>query len=297
MEFSKLIKNNMIKVGYLVSYDYEMLITSIKQLYDYVDRIYIAIDNDRKTWSGNDFEISQSFFDGMKLFDSKHKIEFYFDSFYVPELAPIECETRQRNMLLKKMGRGWSLQLDVDEYIYDFGKVAKYLKKYWYLTLFPKLTPIVFRGKLVTLYRQLPDGYLYIENNEQFSFITNQSNYTYTRNNQSVRNHFTNINVIHQSWARTEDEIKMKIKNWGHRDDFNTQEYFNFWKNLSSTNFMNYRNVHPIAPEVWNELHFLPSDTIDEFISKYSSNNFQKLIFLDNMKIVKALINKILNKC
>jgi len=284
----------MIKVGYLVSYDYNMLLTSIKQLYNYVDGIFIAIDKDRKTWSGNDFELPQSFFDEIKSFDLKNKIKFYFDSFYVPELTPMECETRERNMLLMKMGKGWLIQLDVDEYIYDFEKVAKYLNKYWYLTLFPKFTPIVFRGKLLTLYRQLPDGYLYIENNENFSFITNQSNYTYTRNNKKVRNHYSNINVIHQSWARTEDEIQMKIKNWGHRDDFDTQQYFEFWRNLSSANYMNYKNVHPIVPEVWNELHFLKSASIDEFIVKYASNNFQELIDINTGKMVKALFNKII---
>nr|WP_315162544.1 hypothetical protein [uncultured Flavobacterium sp.] len=283
----------MIKVGYLVSYDYKMLLTSIKQLYDYVDGIFIAIDRDRRTWSGNNFEIPQSFFDEIKAFDRNNKIEFYFDNFYISELLPIECETRERNMLLKKMGKGWLIQLDVDEYVYDFSKVAKYLKKYWYLTLFPKLTPIVFRGKLITLYRQLIDGYLYIENNERFSFITNQSNYTYTRNNHTVKNHYANINVIHQSWARTEDEIQIKILNWGHRDDFDTQQYFEFWKNLTSKNYMNYKNVHPIVPEVWNELHFLPSDSIDEFISKYAFNNFQEFIFLDKKKMIKALFNKI----
>jgi hypothetical protein len=283
----------MIKVGYLVSYDYNLLLTSIKQLYNFVDKIYIAIDRDRKTWSGNNFELPQSFFDEINSYDSKKIIEFYFDNFYLSELTPMECETRERNMLLKKMGKGWKIQLDVDEYIYDFSKVAKYLKKYWYLTLFPKLTPVVFRGKLVTLYRQLSDGYLYIENNERFSFITNQPRYTYTRNNTSVRNHYTNINVIHQSWARTEDEIQMKIKNWGHRDDFDTHQYFQFWRNLSSTNYMNFKNVHPIVPEVWNELHFLPSTSIDEFIEKYASINLQKIIFLDTRIMIKALLKKI----
>ncbi len=284
----------MIKVGYLVSYDYNMLITSIKQLYNYVDVIFIAIDSDRKTWSGNKFELPKSFFDEIKSFDSKNKIEIYLESFYVPELSPIECETRERNMLLKKMGKGWLIQLDVDEYIYDFEKVAKYLNKYWYLTLFPKFTPIVFRGKLVTLYRQLSDGYLYIENNEHFSFITNQSSFIYTRNNNNVRNHYSNINVIHQSWARNEDEIQMKIKNWGHRDDFDTQQYFEFWRNLSSSNYMNYNNIHPISPKIWDKLNFLPSNSIDEFIIKYASNNLQQFIFIDTKRMMKSLFNKIL---
>ncbi|MDP2088628.1 MAG: hypothetical protein Q8J84_04435 [Flavobacteriaceae bacterium] len=283
----------MIKVGYLVSYDYSMFLTSVKQLYNYVNKIFVAIDKERKTWSGNKFEIPASFFDEVKQYDIKNKIEFYFDTFYVSDLSPIECETRERNLLLNKMGRGWKIQLDVDEYIYDFKKVAKYLKKYWYLTLFPKLTPIVFRGKLVTLYRQLPEGYLYIENNERFSFITNQSNYTFTRNNNKVRNHYSNINVIHQSWARTEEEIKMKIDNWGHRDDFDTQSYFEFWKNLNIINYKNYKDIHPISPKAWNKLNFISSDSVEDFILKYSQNNKQTLTPIKLKTMLKALINKI----
>lgn len=283
-----------IKLGYLASYDYLMFFTSVKQVYNHVNKIYVAIDKERKTWSGNIFEIPDSFFNEVKQFDTQNKIEFYFDNFYVAGLSPIECDTRERNMLLEKMGKGWLMQLDVDEYIYDFKTISKYLKKYWYMTLFPKLTPIVFCGKLVTLYRQLPGGYLYIENNERFSFITNQSNYTYIRNNDKVKNHYSNINVIHQSWARTENEIQTKIKNWGHRDDFDTQKYFEFWRNLSSTNYMNYKNIHPISPEIWNELKFLPSNSIDEFIEKYSTNNMQFVIPISEKKIFKSLIKKIL---
>ena len=49
----------MIKVSYLVSYDYYMLLTSIKQLYEHVDEIVISVDKDFKTWSGNSFEIPE----------------------------------------------------------------------------------------------------------------------------------------------------------------------------------------------------------------------------------------------
>jgi hypothetical protein len=194
------------------------------------------------------------------------------------------------------MGKGWCIQLDVDEYIYDFNSTAKYLKKYWYLTIFPTLTPIVIRGKLLTLYRQLPDGYLYIENNEFFSFITNQSHYTFTRNNYEVRNHNSNINVIHQSWARSEKEIQIKINNWGHRDDFDTQKYFEFWKSLNSSNYKEFKNIHPISPKVWNELKFLPASSIHEFIEKYSSNNVQRLNPISIKKIFKSTIKKIIGK-
>lgn len=285
-----------IKVGYLVSYDYDMFFTSAKYLYDYVDEIFLAIDKSRKTWSGNDFEIPGNFFEKVELFDVKNKIEFYFDDFYVPGLSPMECDTRERNMLLKVMGKGWLMQVDVDEYIYDFEKTAKFLKQHWYLNVFPKLTPIVFKGVWVTLFKELPDGYLYIENNERFSFITNCSSFDVCRTNYKVSNHLTNIKVIHQSWARSEEEMFRKIKNWSHSDDFDTQKYFEFWKTLDSTNYNRYKNIHPMIPAQWNELHFLKSSSIDDFIRLYSESNKQILINVSVFKILKVFYTRLLKK-
>jgi hypothetical protein len=284
----------MIKVGYLVSYDYNMLLTSIKQLYYYVDKIVIAIDRERKTWSGSSFVITQSFFDEIKAFDRNNKIEFYFDTFYITELTPTENESRERNLVLAKLGWGWKIQLDVDEYIYDFHEVAKYLKKYWFLCIFPKLTPVNFKGKLVTLYRELPNGYLYIDNNEYFSFITNQSQNDFTRNNDKIPNHYLNISVIHQSWARSEKEIEFKIRNWGHRDDFDTMKYFEFWKGLNQDNYKDYKNVHPLVPEIWNKLFFLPSQSVDDFIEKFAIKNHQKMVAIDVNKLIKVFIKRLI---
>lgn len=286
----------MIKVSYLVSYDYFMLLTSIRQLYDYVDKIVVAIDVDRKTWSGNTFEIPESFFVDIKNFDIANKIEFYFDVFYLPELTPMENESRERNMTLFKLGRGWKIQLDVDEYVYEFKTVAAYLKKYWFLLIYPRFTPICLNGKLVTLYKEMHEGYLYIDNNEQFPFITNQNNNTHARRNNSVRNFQTNINVIHQSWARSEDEIFFKIKNWGHRDDFDTLKYFDFWKSLDIFNYHNYKNIHPLYPEVWNELCFEEAKTIDEFINNFSYKKIQLLNALPIKKIAKSALKQIIGK-
>ena len=286
----------MIKVSYLVSYDYYMLLTSIKQLYEHVDEIVISVDKDFKTWSGNSFEIPDSFFEEVRAYDSRNIIEFYFDHFYISSLSPMECESRERNMALKKLGRGWKIQLDVDEYVYGFEDVKKYLNKYWFLTLFPNYTPLCIQGNLVTLYRELSDGYLFIDNNESFPFITNQTSNTHTRRNNTVRNHNANIKVIHQSWARPENEIVKKIKNWGHRDDFDTQHYFEFWKNLNSTNYMNYINIHPIVPEVWKKLNFIHANSIDDFINTFAVTNHQVLRDLSKIKILKSIVKKIIGR-
>jgi hypothetical protein len=49
----------------------------IRQLYEYVDKIVVAIDIDRKTWSGNTFEIPESFVE-VKKFDSGKQNRFLF---------------------------------------------------------------------------------------------------------------------------------------------------------------------------------------------------------------------------
>ena len=289
-----MLKLTNIKVGYIVSYDYEYLLTSIKSIYNYVDKIVLAIDINRQTWSGNKFEIPESFFYSIKAYDKNNRIEFYFEDFYVPNLTPMECETRERNLLLKRLGKsGWKIQLDVDEYIYDFKSVQCFLNRNWFFNVFPKLTPMQFRGKLVTLYKEIQDGFLYIDNEERFTFITNCMQNSTARITYGVSSHYTNINVIHQSWARKEEEIQTKIKNWGHRDDFDTSKYYDFWDSLSSANYKEYLNIHPMNPKLWNKLYFLESNNIDDFIYQYSELNKHRIIHIDFVFLLKKIKAKI----
>lgn len=281
-----------INVSYLVSYDYEYLFTSLNYIYDFVDQIVISIDKTRKTWGGNDFSIENSFFDKIGKLDKKNIIEIYEDDFYIEKLSPMECETRQRNLTLNKLNKGWKIQLDVDEYIYDFKELKKFLNKYWYLTLFPNITPIGFIGSLVTLFKINNEEFYYIDNGESFPFITNQDFNTKARNNSKIFNYILGVNVIHQSWARKEEEIYTKIKNWGHRDDFDTMKYFNYWKNLNSTNFLEYRDFHPLGPKVWNKLYLMKANNIDDFIKEFSMLKSQNLIKFDLINYLKSILYK-----
>jgi hypothetical protein len=47
----------------------------------------------------------------------------------------------------------------------------------------------------------------------------------------------------------------IKKKNWG-IGMILTMKYFDFWKHLKCFNYRNYKNIHPLSPEVWNELYF-----------------------------------------
>ncbi len=287
----------MIGVSYLLSYDYQYFFTSVKQLYPFVSKIVVAIDIDRLTWSGNSFEIPESFFEEVKIFDTRNIIEFYFDKFYLPHLSPMECETRERNLVLAKLNKfKWKVQLDVDEYIYDFEKIVKYLEKYWYLTVFPNLTPVLFKGKLVTLFKSLESGYLYIDNDEQFNFITNQNQNLLARNNPLCSSFKFNATVIHQSWAREEDEIWMKVLNWGHKNQFDAQKYISFWNQLNLENYKTKINFHPLKPSVWKELQYIESSSIDDLIVKYSLRHPQRLNHVTLNSLLKTSKRKFLTK-
>lgn len=283
----------MIKVSYLVSYDYEMFHVSVKLIYDYVDKIVLAIDKDNKTWTGNDFTIPNSFYEKVKKNDPDNKIVFYKDSFYNKDLTPMENETIERNKVLTKLGYGWKIQLDVDEYIYDFKTIATYLNKYSFLCFFPRITPVNLKGKLITLFKKVEDGYVFIDNGETYAFITNQNKNKFGRSNASISNIQTNISVIHQSWARSDHEILQKINNWGHKNDFDTMKYFSLWESINGSNYKKYKNIHPLNPSVWKELLFIPSNSIEDFILKYKTDNPQRINSLKINRFIKALMNRI----
>lgn len=283
----------MIKVGYLVSYDYELLINSLNTVYDESDQIFLAIDKKRRTWAGNRFEISDTFYKSIQQFDVKNKITFFEDDFYVPELSPMENEVRERNLLLKEMGRGWLIQLDADEYACDFKSLAEQLRKKKYLLTFFKFLPVVLSGYQINLFKKGEDGFFYVSNPTFFNFVTNFPRYTGARKNQN----FVNINIgsvyLHQSYAREEEEIYQKFINWGHKNDFDTEKFFNFWKKISKDNYHSIKNFHPLQPDLWRSLSFTKATSINELITNgqfQEELNFSELtvkrIFVENCKIL-----------
>ncbi len=270
-------KNTKIKIGFLISYDYKYFFNALKTVYKDVDEIYLSIDKNFKTWSGQTINIEDSFFYEVEKIDTEKKVKYHRDNFYFPEKAPMECETYQRNEMSKLMGDDcWKLQIDVDEYFLDFSSVKEFLKKNQYFLYKPNFNPINIRGKWITLFKEVEGGFLYIDNQESFSFCTNlKERYDYARNIE-VNQLQTNFLVIHQSWARNEDEIKQKISNWGHKNDFDVNAFFEFWKSLNKNNYKDFIDFHPVYPKEWNKLEFLSCDSIEQFIELYKQNNPEK---------------------
>lgn len=271
-------KQKIIKIGYLLSYDYKFIFNSLKQTYDFADEIYICYDKDGKTWAGNYFEIPETIFSEIRKLDHKKKIKLYADTFHIEGKSSIDLDTRQRNMLAEKMGKGgWHLQIDSDEYPVNFEKLTSFLRKQKYLLRNTEKTPVNFFVNFVTLFKQTEEGFFVVSPYTESCFlITNVPLYINARlpkNDYILR---LNFNNIHQSWGRSKEEILQKITNWGHNNDFDTMEFYNKWENLSQENYTQFKDFHPLYPKDWHELKFISAKNIEEFIINFEKDHPQQ---------------------
>lgn len=250
-----------IQTGYLVSYDYELLKTSLPTVYSDSDEIFIAIDKNRNTWNGGSFSIDDSFFEWIKAYDVDKKIVIYEDDFYVPELTTMECEIRERKMLAEKMGIGnWIVQVDCDEYFVDFKKFVSDLRRYDSYLIHPEKNPIQICAYWVMLYKYTANGILYVDKPLKAIFATNYPNYKSGRRIKERQIYTDNI-VLHESLSRTEEDLRFKLENWGHNIDLD-EGFLDKWLAVDENNYNEYKDFYYLQPEKWKRLGFFPNKSI-----------------------------------
>lgn len=278
-----------IKAGMLVSYDYEYLKISLPRIYPYLNEIILCIDSERKTWGGEIFEIKNSFWKWLEAFDVEDKISIYQDSFYLPGLSGMECDTRERRFMAEKMGNcDWYIQIDSDEYFLDF---PAFLSR---LETFDCSDPVTVNLKIAPLFKIIENGFLLIRTlDETLPFATNRPDYTYARFVEGNRVVFWDELVLHQSWARNEDEIKTKLNNWSHKNDFNTGSYFNLWKAIDSNNYIYIKDFHPLEPPLWSSLNLIEKDICGLLEMKDTLNSIYCISeTVNNMEVPPAIKKK-----
>ena len=255
-----------IKAGILLSYDYKYLQICLPLIYNCKDlnEIVLALDENFTTWSGEKFTIPDEFFQWLKDFDTENKITLYKDSFYVKELSPMQCETRERRMIAEKMGScDWYIQIDGDEYMPDFSGFVNRLKE---ISAQNSEERLLVTGKFVTLFKQTGrDVFIVTPVKEHCWLATNTPDYEYARVVKDYRHIATDFLVIHQSWARENAEIEQKIRNWGHKNDFDVEAFYQQWKRLSASTYTTFKNFHPLNPAEWKSLVKISGYTIEEF--------------------------------
>ena len=260
-----------IHTGFLVSYDFEKLKRSIPRVYKDSDRIFLAIDKEYRTWTGKEFSIPESFFEWIESIDIDKKIEFYRDDFYKPELNPIDNDTRERQMLGEKMGLGnWIIQIDADEIFIDFSTFVKQLRSYNSYLNQPEKNKIQISGLLINIYKYLDNGFLYINDSTKFLVATNYPNYKRARNTRE-RVIYVESYALHETLARTEDELMYKINNWGHKEEINST-FLEKWRIANQNNYKELKDLFYLNPKDWKSLAYFPSLIVDD-LSRDIRNN------------------------
>lgn len=276
--------SNQIKVGFCVAYDWELLKKSLPRVYHAADSICLSIDVNRRSWSGKPYEFdNDAFRSWVQSIDVLNKINIYEDNFSVEGLSSIENDNRQRSLMAKYMGPGgWHIQVDSDEYFLDFAGFVSYLRN-----MIPSPAgnekPINVCCNWLSIFKKTSNGYLIVDNAkttwETMPFATNSPEYLNARRNSHF-NHISPFFVVHETWARDEEQLKQKMDSWGHDSDFgDKQGYFSFWKNLDKSNYQQVRDFHPLQGNVWNRLRFVEANDVDALIDKLLESNIARFDF------------------
>lgn len=258
--------NRVIAVGFLVAYDYAFLYHALPLVYADSDKIVLTIDSGYKTLTGKNYQVDPFFFDWVKTFDTENKISWLRKAFYNEDLSPTQVIMCMRNEMLNAMSPAdWYVQLDSDEYFLDFKGFVQYLKQ------MPHSDHIqLVLCKWRTLFKQTPGGYLTIGGTaEEVPIAINRPHNTSERSHNEATIIQSQFFILHQSWARSRDEIAKKIVNWSHTLDFNTDEFYGFWMGCNERNYRWQRHFHPLHPPIWPFLEFVPASSIDALIDYY----------------------------
>ena len=264
---------NKIQVGFLVSYDYELLKNAIPPIYEDSDTIFLAIDKNRKTWKGSNIEIDSSFFEWLKNFDTSNKIELYEDDFYVEGMSTMECEVRERKMLAEKMGIGnWLIQLDSDEYFLDFKKFVNFLKSNNHYLKNPEKHIIQICPFKINLYKNSEEGVFYVDQLDKFMAATNYPNYKIGRHGK-CRSIYTDSVALHECLSRTREDLIVKLENWGHNTDIDQNAFMAKWDSVNTGNYKSLQGFFYLNPMEWKDLEYMPGKNIGELLENFKKSS------------------------
>lgn len=236
-----------ISVISLISYDAHMLPESIKSYYDYVDEIILGLDIDRISWSKNKFSFDEeTLWKELRKIDKQNKIEIVEDNFHKSDIA-IENDNYERNLLKSYCSNDWIFSFDADEvlinpseFFINFLPLAEdYYKNYD--LIFTWFHP----------YKKLDDKYLIIANDDGSfcnvdtqGFATYKDNtFTYCRWTENKKHIFTPLVIMHWSFCRKDEEINLKINNYGHSDRTPTDPFYKIREQVNLQNYSTLRNL------------------------------------------------------
>jgi len=249
-----------------MSYDYRLLLATIPRYLHFVDEVLLGVDSEGLTWSGERFDIPASFFAELRLIDENpSKIRLVSQPFYLASRSPMENEVIERNVLSKEARHdNWLVSFDADEVLLNpeefFGFIQRVKRRARDVDVDVRLIT-VFKdlGGAVLIVAAQEDGAL-----EQCPVGTRKRDAFAVGRRTGAESVLSPGLVLHYAWARSEEDLLLKLRNWGHSRDFDAQKYFEFWRGVTEENYRSLREFHPIWPRLWPRLVMVDKRNLDD---------------------------------
>ena len=249
----------------LLAYDTAFMVDSIKRYIDNIDELVVGLDENRQTWTGSTYELEPTIVERLKAISPK--VRLLEDIFYMPGLGPMDNDTRERNVLSTELHDfDYIISIDSDELLLNEADLFDWLRR-------QKTQDVCILGSWINVYKELDDAYLVIGDGTKGGIELGDVPIITDRSERFVNARWTKQNyvmspavLLHFSWARSEPELRKKLSNWSHSDDFTTKHHLDLWLNVNQKNYGSaaYRNFHPVTPSEWPSLSLIRKSELDE---------------------------------
>lgn len=228
----------------LLSYDFRFLLKSIESYYNIADEIILGVDNELLTWKKNKFFITEDFYNLLEKLDTEKKVKIFKENFHIYD-NPMQNETFERNYLSTKCKNKFIIGVDCDEYFLNSEVLFNWIQE------LKENFEEDFTCLWKTVFKSIEKDLLICCPNEQGLLGTCHKNSYIKARNTNFKKVQSPLEVLHFSWGRTEEEVRQKLLNWGHANDFNTNKHLDIWKKVNLENYQEIKNFHPLGLKQW----------------------------------------------
>jgi hypothetical protein len=241
----------------MLAYDYRYAYNAVRSFYDIADEIILGIDADRLTWMRQPFEIDM---EEMRAFiediDTGGKIRIV-EGNYHDQATAAHNDTVERSRLSREAAPGnWIVQIDADEILVNGPEFRA-----WLLEKNPADCSVC--AQWISIFKVFGNQALVVDPPVEPVPVATmlRGEYRAARRTEQKRV-MSPLRLLHFSWGRTPQELRQKLGNWGHAQDFNVREFYRFWESVTLQNYAQARNFHPLDGPTWESLRLAMLDFV-----------------------------------
>jgi hypothetical protein len=266
--------------AYVLAAEPSWIEASIRSYYAIVDTIVVSYDRSGRGWTGAPIPIAECL-DRLRSVDVDRKMRFCPGDYARPGHPPLVNDTYQRQCAHEEASRGadWVIAIDTDEVLPDAREFARrlreevpgqYMAVEWPMRTFFRQSRMGFFLEVCTFLRRQLSEYpgpvasrpgvthttaRQIQEKPIWRYDVRWASYDPLGRQFQVQGIIRKHEAIwHLSWARSVEDIELKLRSWGHNPDFDTRRYLDRVWRPAPRRWPWMHHFHPIWPRHWPAL-------------------------------------------